>query len=214
MKLAKAIGIVLLLFLATYTPAFFLVSVLRLPPVTAVPVIIAASLAVAMLLIHLTHLHAGSRFSRFGFRPCAPRYLAIAVIAGVPIGWGLQVLINHVTKPSVLERSFPLWLTILYFVVGAAVQEEVIFRGLLQSTLARQFPKSLAVFGTSLSWAAIMVAVLFGVIHLKINLITAVAAFALGLLAGELRSKSGSLLPAVVVHAIFNLFSALALPHL
>src|ERR1700747_2850566 len=33
--------------------------------------------------------------------------------------------------------------------VGAAIQEEVIFRGLLQTTLARQFPATLSFFGTS-----------------------------------------------------------------
>jgi membrane protease YdiL (CAAX protease family) len=209
-NLAKAIGTVLLLFLATYTPAFFLVLVLRLPPLAAAPVIIGASLAVAMLLMYL---RVGSRFSKFGFRLCAPRYIVIAVVVGVPVGWGFQVLINCVTGPLMPEPSFPIWITMLYFVVGAAIQEEVIFRGLLQSTLARQFPKTLAVFGTSLSWAAIIVAVLFGVIHLKVNVITGVAAFALGLLAGELRNKSGSLLSAAVVHAIFNLFAALALPH-
>jgi membrane protease YdiL (CAAX protease family) len=43
-----------------------------------------------------------------------------------------------------------------YFVVGAAIQEEVIFRGLLQTTLARQFPATLSFFGTSLSYAAIL----------------------------------------------------------
>jgi CAAX prenyl protease-like protein len=84
-------------------------------------------------------------------------------------------------------------MTFLYFVVGAAIQEEMIFRGLLQTTLARRFPATLSFFGTSLSYAAIVVALLFGLIHLEVNPITAAAAFVLGLLSGELRLRSGSL---------------------
>jgi len=36
----------------------------------------------------------------------------------------------------------------------------------------------------------------------------AAAAFGLGILAGELRGRSGSLLPAILIHAVFNAFSA------
>ena len=48
-----------------------------------------------------------------------------------------------------------------------------------------------------------------GLIHLKINPITAAAAFVLGLFSGELRHRSGSLLPAILVHAVFNAFAAI-----
>jgi len=50
---------------------------------------------------------------------------------------------------------------------------------------------------------------LFGLIHLEVNPITAAAAFVLGLLSGELRHRSGSLLPAILVHAVFNAFAAI-----
>jgi membrane protease YdiL (CAAX protease family) len=63
-------------------------------------------------------------------------------------------------------------MTFLYFVVGAAIQEEITF-GLLQTTQAWQFPATLSFFGTSLSNAAIIVALLFGLIHLGVNPITA-----------------------------------------
>ncbi len=100
-------------------------------------------------------------------------------------------------------------MTFLYFVVGAAIQEEIIFRGLLQTTLTRQFPAALSFFGTSLSYASIIVALLFGLIHLEVSPITAGAAFVLGLFSGELRHRSGSLLPAILVHAVFNAFAAI-----
>lgn len=100
-------------------------------------------------------------------------------------------------------------MTFLCFVVGAAIQEEVIFRGLLQTTLAQQIPATLSFFGSSLSCAAIIVALRFGLIHLKINPITPAAAFVLGLFSGELRHRSGSLLPAILVHAVFDVFAAI-----
>jgi membrane protease YdiL (CAAX protease family) len=100
-------------------------------------------------------------------------------------------------------------MTFVYFVVGAAIQEEIVFRGLLQTTLARQFPAMLSFFGTSLSYAAIIVALLFGLIHLEVNPISAGAAFVLGLFSGELRHRSGSLLPSILVHAVFNAFAAI-----
>ena len=208
-RFAKALGTLLLLFAAAYGPAFLTVALLKLRPFEAVPVIIVISLAVAILLIDVVSRRAGG-FAQFGFRFCHYRYTAAAIVFGVPIAWALTILVNHLSSaPPPPEVSFRPWMTFLYFVVGAAIQEEIIFRGLLQTTLARQFPAMLSFFGTSLSYAAIIVALLFGLIHLKINPITAAAAFVLGLLSGELRHRSGSLLPAILVHAVFNAFAAI-----
>jgi membrane protease YdiL (CAAX protease family) len=92
----------------------------------------------------------------------------------------------------------------LYFGAGASIQEEIIFRGLLQSFLAQRWKRTFMIFGSSVSAAAVFVAVLFGMIHLHSGPLVAAAATVLGLTAGELRRHSGSLLPAVVVHALFN----------
>jgi membrane protease YdiL (CAAX protease family) len=97
----------------------------------------------------------------------------------------------------------------LYFIIGTPIQEEVIFRGLLQTTLEQRLSVSFRTLGTSISSAVLIVAILFGFIHLAIGVATAVEALVLGLLAGELRRRSSSLLPAIVVHAIFNAFSAM-----
>jgi len=208
-RLAKALGTLLLLFAAAYGPAFLTVVLLKLRPFEAVPVIIVISLAAAILLIGVESWRAGG-FAQFGFRFCHYRYIVTPIVFGVPIAWALIILVNHLSSdPPPPEVSFGPWMTFLYFVVGAAIQEEIIFRGLLQTTLARQFPATLSFFGTSLSYAAIIVALLFGLIHLKINPITAAAAFVLGLFSGELRHRSGSLLPAMLVHAVFNAFAAI-----
>ncbi len=208
-RFAKALGTLLLLFVAAYGPAFLIVALLKLRPFEAVPVIILISLVVAVLLIKLVAGTAGD-FAQFGFRFCRSRYIAAAIVFGVPIAWALTILVNRLSLGSPRpEVSFRPWMTFLYFVVGAAIQEEIIFRGLLQTTLARQIPATLWFFGTSLSYTAIIVALLFGLIHLEVNLITAGAAFLLGLFSGELRHRSGSLLPAILVHAVFNAFAAI-----
>ena len=209
-KFAKALGTLLLLFAGAYGPAFLAVALLKLRPFEAVPVIIVISLGVAILLIYVVSRKAGG-VRQFGFQFCRFRYIAAAIMFGAPIGWVLTILVNHLGSGAPpAEMSLRPWMKVLYFVVGAAIQEEVIFRGLLQTTLARQIPAALSFLGTSLSYAATIVALLFGLIHLDVNPITAAAAFVLGLLSGELRHRSGSLLPAMLVHALFNAFAAIS----
>ena len=209
LRFAKALGTLLLLFAVAYGPAFLTVTLLKLRHFEAVPVIIVMSLAVAVLLIEVVSERGGG-FAQFGFRFCHYRYIAAAIVWGVPIAWALTILVNRLSSgPPPPEVSFRPWMTVLYFVVGAPIQEEIIFRVLLQTTLARQFPATLSFFGASFSYAAIIVALLFGLIHLEVNPITAAAAFVLGLSSGELRHRSGSLLPAILVHAVSNAFAAI-----
>jgi len=61
----------------------------------------------------------------------------------------------------------------LYFVVGSPVQEDVIFRGLIQSILERGWRMTFSVFGGTLSCAVTLTAVLFCVIHLEAGLAVA-----------------------------------------
>jgi len=87
----------------------------------------------------------------------------------------------------------------LYFGVAASIQEEVIFRGLLQSFLEQRW-----VTNSFPSPAVLFPAALFGIVHLGSGAVVLAGAVVLGLVAGELRRKSGSLLPDVIVHALFN----------
>ena len=145
-RFAKALGTLLLLFVAAYGPAFLTVALLKLWPFEAVPAIIVIRLAVAILLIKVVSGRAGD-FVQFGFRFCHYRYIAAAIVFGVPIAWALTILVNRLSLGSPPpEVSFRPWMTFLYFAVGAAIQDEIIFRGLLQTTLARQFPATLSFF--------------------------------------------------------------------
>ncbi|WP_437225087.1 ABC transporter permease subunit/CPBP intramembrane protease [Planctomicrobium sp. SH661] len=89
--------------------------------------------------------------------------------------------------------SVPLWLTLLAFAVGPAVCEELAFRGFILSGLQRSGRR----------WLPIVIsALLFGVIHMipkqQFN------AALLGIVLGLLAVRSGSQLPGLVFHFIFN----------
>jgi membrane protease YdiL (CAAX protease family) len=92
----------------------------------------------------------------------------------------------------------------LYFIIGSPIQEEIIFRGLIQSMLERRWMITFSVLGGSLSGAVVFSAALFSIIHLAAGAVVALGAIILGLVAGELRRRSDSLLPAIIVHALFN----------
>ncbi len=82
---------------------------------------------------------------------------------------------------------------VIYTVVVAPICEELVFRGLMLSTLKDKVPR----------WASILgIALIFGLIHsFPIGFIYA---FSLGLLLGWLYYYTGSLLPCIIVHALFN----------
>jgi len=90
-------------------------------------------------------------------------------------------------------------LAFLGTVFAAPLVEEVIFRGLIQSRLARALPAWLA---------AVLAALAFGLCHGQF-LWMAYAAL-LGLIFGWIRLRSGSILPSLAAHFVFNLIGFLA----
>jgi membrane protease YdiL (CAAX protease family) len=199
---SKAIGLLILLFVAVYAPVFAVAGSLTRSSAMIVPLTIAISLAIAAGLIAFFIRGRGMSAAEFELCWSAPKYSVVALIVGLPFALVVTWCISHVREPDPLAGlSIPIGLSILYFGIGAPIQEEVIFRGLLQSVLRRSF----ALRDASAHAAPLIVAVLFGAIHLVVGPVTAVCALVLGVIAGELRLRSGSLLPAVIVHALFNL---------
>lgn len=191
----------MLFFVAVYAPAFSIVALFHLSTQIAIPFIIAASAAVACLIM-LLRARTVLGLAGFGFRRCPTSYLIAALVTGILIGGTLAWLLARYPAPAPFDTSkLPLWMIFIYFVLAAPVQEELIFRGLLQTTLAgtgesgrrwdRYFP-------------VLFVAGLFGVAHLEAGLLVAAAAVVLAVIAGEFRRTSGSLAPAILVHALFN----------
>jgi membrane protease YdiL (CAAX protease family) len=201
---AKAMGLGGALFVAVYVPAFIATALVRPRIELAIALIIAISLLIAVLLIFL-FARARRGFAEFGFRIPGSRYVGIALALGLTLGL-LAAFLNHLfpSKPPYDVSGFVAWKIALYFIVGASVQEEVIFRGLIQSIVEERLAASFRICSISISGAVAFTATLFGVVHLEVGVAVALSAVMLGLVAGELRRRSESLLPAIVVHSIFN----------
>ena len=205
---AKAMGLGGALFVAVYVPAFIATALIRPRIELAIALIIAISLLIAIFLIFL-FARTRRGFAVFGFRIPSSRYVVIAFALGLALGF-VTAFLNHLlpSKPPYDVSGFAPWKIWLYFIVGASVQEEVIFRGLIQSMVEDRWAASFRVCGISISGAVAFTAALFGVAHLGVGVAVALGAVILGLVAGELRRRSDSLLPAIVAHALFNCVSA------
>jgi membrane protease YdiL (CAAX protease family) len=202
----RTLGICLGLFLATYGSTFTVVHLLKRPLETTVPLIIGISFLVCLLLMLSLCVFAHFRWFEFGFRLPSPMLVAWTLGAGIPLATGLTWLDHRFGGAGPLAGlSLPLWISLLYFGVWAPLQEETIFRGLIQGAVGRSSPGGVSIAGTRISIATLIVAVLFALIHLEVAVFTAFVAFVLGVFAGELRERSGSLVPGIIVHSLFNL---------
>jgi membrane protease YdiL (CAAX protease family) len=142
---------------------------------------------------------------------------------GVPAGMGLQIAIALMTAPLIYwlypdgppeqavaeiattsQTLLDQVLVIVAVAVGAPIIEEMLFRGVLLSTLRRRLP----------AWAAVaMSAVVFAAIHLvDPNAAAAVPGlFLLGLVLGWAALRRGDLSLAIPLHSGINLLAAISL---
>ena len=200
----QALAIALGLFVAVYVPTFLIAGMFRPPAFILIPLIIAISFSIAMILIFVL-ARRESGICAFGLATPSIRYVGFAVVFGLPLACVVAWLSHLFPSKSALDlTSLPAWAPWLYFVFGASIQEETIFRGLIQSTLERRWKTVLSLPGVSLSSAVVFTAVLFGLVHIGNGAAVVAGALMLALVAGELRRRSGSLVAAIIVHALFN----------
>jgi len=221
-KSILACGKALALLLAVYMPTFALVSALLMsagtpaPPdasviAAALPLVTGISLVITVILIALI----GRRqFRSYGFRLPPGRTLLYSLALGLGIGFALRWLVWSfgIQEPSMFT-GLATWQVIAFFWVGAPVQEEIIFRGLFQTTLEKDTPTVFPVGRWNLSVASLCSAVVFSLVHLGLLSVGAsweatafvgASALLLGILAGQFRWRTGSLVPGILIHAMFN----------
>lgn len=194
------------LLLGVYAPTFALTVGLHLRAGSMIPVVIVISAVLAFGYVLACVRYGSLGLADFGLRWPAIRFVTASIAIAAPVAVVITLFLNTVHEPGPLEGMVlsPL-LTWLYFGLGAPLQEELIFRGLLQTVLTRQLGRSTAETAHASVAAMICVAALFALVHLKVGPFTAIAALVLALIAGELRRRSGSLAPAILAHAIFNI---------
>ena len=210
-----------------YVPTFLLVSVLiKLgniskvdAQIAAIPLIILISVAIALTAMVFLARRRRSSLAVYGFKTATLRQLALALILGLVFALGLRAL-SHILPlgASADLGDLQKWQVILFFWIAAPVQEELIFRGLIQSVVQARDPREfrVGVGDFKLPFAVLVSALLFAAVHiatvrlgasLSEALFVVFGAFVLGILAGWLRWKSGSLLPAILVHLLFNMLA-------
>lgn len=108
--------------------------------------------------------------------------------------------------------------TVLYVWILASISEEVLTRGLIQGFLVPLKKYGFKIFKRFISIPILISAFFFGAMHIMLLFTgmnaymvfaVVITCFILGLLAGYYREKTGSLIPAIIVHLVFNVSGAI-----
>ncbi len=98
--------------------------------------------------------------------------------------------------------------------IVASFWEEIMFRGLIQSYLKPLLKYKIQIRSIDLTQPVIISAIFFMLLHIPLvmddmDIVVAIgiliSTFFLGLIAGYFREKTGSLIPAIFAHSLFNL---------
>jgi membrane protease YdiL (CAAX protease family) len=122
------------------------------------------------------------------------------MVASDAITWSIgRPLVPEFMSEAYATATIPLlfWLALL---VAAPAVEEMLFRGFLLEGLRSGLGTTPALLLTSAVWASI---------HAQYGVYEQATVFALGILFGLARLRSGSLLPCVLMHALLNLGATL-----
>lgn len=159
------------------------------------------------------------KLSRYGFK------LTRNIRLGQIVLWGLGIgIISTLIEGSlpgegsgmVGELSF--LQQIIFIWIYASIAEEVLTRGLIQSSLASWGKYGFRVLGFRISLPVLVSALFFGLMHAMQSamgaggypvIVTVLFAFILGLVAGYQREETQSLVPAIIVHMFANVGGSL-----
>lgn len=146
----------------------------------------------------------GMKRKALGLRLGHPLTQALIMVGGVALGVTEYAILRP--EPLVTQLDWQsLALAALSLLIFTGFNEEIIFRGLMQST-------ALPVLGSK---GVMYVALLFGVLHIGyLSIFDFVFVCAVGLLFGYLVLWSGSLLGVALAHGVTNITLFLVMPHL
>ena len=119
-------------------------------------------------------------------------------LAGIPLDTMAHKLLPVITQAQESGDTQLLAGLLLSVVVTAPLLEEIIFRGGIQTGL-------LWIFARDRRWLVILLAAgVFMVVHASVNVYAWPGLFLLAVMLGWLYERTGSLWPAIGVHAVFN----------
>jgi membrane protease YdiL (CAAX protease family) len=146
----------------------------------------------------------GESLRRLGvsrFRPSAFKWMAAAVGAYFVFALLYSALILEPEQEDIADGFGPIPVQILLIVFGAAIAEEVCFRGLLFGGLRERLPRVPA---------ALIAGAVFGVLHAFTGLSAVPPLVAFGFIFCLLYEKTGSIVPGMLLHMLNNSVALLA----
>lgn len=146
------------------------------------------------------------------------RAILVGAIAAVVVGILPVVILVAIGGPEIVGeglgsiRGMSALQMLLWVLILASVAEEFLFRGLMQGFLAPLSSYGIQLPKVRLTVPVILPALAFGLGHLvllgstraPLVIVIVISTTLLGLVAGRYREKTGSIIPAIVVHMMFN----------
>jgi membrane protease YdiL (CAAX protease family) len=135
------------------------------------------------------------------FRPSAIKWMAAAVGSYLAFAMLYSVLILEPEQDDIASGFGPVPVQILLIVFGAAIAEEICFRGMLFGGLRERLPKVPA---------ALVAGLVFGVLHAFTGITAVPPLIVLGFVFCLLYEKTGSIVPGMLLHMLNNSVALLA----
>ncbi|MCP4582751.1 MAG: CPBP family intramembrane metalloprotease [candidate division Zixibacteria bacterium] len=151
---------------------------------------------------------------QYGYK--LPSDFSFTKIVMLPLVFGVaaNIILAYLPKTdSFLPEGYSFPQIIIFIWLYASVCEEIYTRGLIQGMLSPLAQHGLTILKTRVSLPVIIGAAFFSLMHLMAFATTMpsvtlifflLVAFLLGVLAGNQLEKTGSLIPAIIIHIIFN----------
>ena len=141
------------------------------------------------------------------FEKTSGKKIVAALFGAAFVIFFVNGLLNVITPQDQLQSfqeassvlyTYPLWQAILANALLVPIAEEIVFRGLMFTSLQKAMP-NVAV--------ALITSVFFGLVHGQ--LIWMISAFVIGLVLSFVRIKTGSILPTILMHILINTYATL-----
>ena len=146
----------------------------------------------------------GQALRRLGvqrFRPSALKWMAAAVGSYLLFALLYSTLIFEPEQENIASGFGPVPIQVLLIVFGAAIAEEICFRGMLFGGLRERLPRVPA---------ALIAGLVFGALHVFTGISAVPPLIALGFVFCLLYEKTGSIVPGMLLHMLNNSVALLA----
>ncbi len=198
---------------AVFLAALYATMIVHLPPGSFFPTPFVTHSLMLLLSVAAMLILSRGRLATYGFTRGTYRFsprILLWVLPTAVLSLG-TALASRGGQAASGPFDFTKMQTIVFIWIDASICEETLVRGLLQ-TLLSGTAKAGAAAGRWLSMPVVVSALFFGAMHLLLvkqmglkAIPMILLATGLGFIAAHYRQKTGSLLPAIIIHALFNI---------